>query len=659
VILRLLARDRGSTSGVRNPHAGQPFTSSDEQIAEALLDVSIPTLMLSLVHMSGDPALIRGALRPAGLFLNEVQGYMSEEDKTAVRKIALEVIADYRDRGCPDPTPVGPGLLKEMMEWLVCEPVPDEYVPMLLEEMELDGVDERAAQPGANRDSSARADHHVVVIGCGESGLLAGIRLKEADIPFTILEKNSGVGGTWYQNTYPGARVDVGNHFYCYSFEPTDQWTHFFAEQPELQAYFHGVMKRHDIERHVRWKTEVTGAQWDDSTATWTVSTRDHDGTESTLTARALISAVGQLNRPHLPTIPGQDRFDGPAFHSAEWDHSVDLRGKRVALIGAGASGFQIAPAIAADVEHLTVFQRSAQWMFPNPNYHAPVGPGVQWALRNLPFYGRWYRFLLFWPGCDKGLAAARVDPDYPDQQRAVSEINEITRIMFTEWITSQVGDDPDLLAKVVPDYPATGKRTLQDNGSWLRTLSRDDVELIRTPIARIEEDAVVTEDGNRFPADVIAYATGFAANKVLWPMAVVGRDGVALGERWGERPSAYLGITVPGYPNFFCMYGPGTNLASGGSLIFHSECQMRYIAGCLEHLIAGGHRSMEPRVDKTDDWVRRSQDEMAKMVWSQPSIEHSFYKNAHGEVYTLSPWRLVDYWTWTREPDPDDFVFR
>ena len=150
-------------------------------------------------------------------------------------------------------------------------------------------------------------------------------------------------------------------------------------------------------------------------------------------------------------------------------------------MIGAGASGFQIAPAIAADVEHLTVFQRTAQWMFPNPNYHAEVGPGVRWALRHLPFYGRWYRFLLFWPGCDKGLEAARVDPDYPDQQRAVSEINEITRMMFTEWITSQVGDDPELLAKVVPDYPATGKRTLQDNGSWLRTLTRDNVELVRT----------------------------------------------------------------------------------------------------------------------------------------------------------------------------------
>src|SRR5882757_964976 len=230
--------------------------------------------MLSLVHMSGDPGLIRGELKPAGLFLNEVQGYMSEEDKATVRKIALEVIAGYRDRGCPEPEPIGPELLQEMMQWLVCEPVPPEYVPMLLEEMELDGRDSRAA-----RSSNEPADDFpVVVIGCGESGLLAGIRLKEAGIPFTIVEKNAGVGGTWWQNTYPGARVDVGNHFYCYSFEPTDQWTHFFAEQPELQAYFQRVMDRYEIGRHVRWETEVTDASWDDARATWTVRARDPNG---------------------------------------------------------------------------------------------------------------------------------------------------------------------------------------------------------------------------------------------------------------------------------------------------------------------------------------------------------------------------------------------
>jgi 4-hydroxyacetophenone monooxygenase len=641
---------------VRNPHAGQPFTTTDDEIAAALLDVSIPTLMLSLVHMSGDAGLIRGALKPAGLFLNEVQGYMSEEDKAAVRNIALEVIADYRDRGCPEPNPVSAELLHEMMQWLVCEPVPDEYVPMLLEEMELDGRDSRAS---GTRTEPVRDDFPVVVIGCGESGLLAGIRLKQAGIPFTIVEKNAGVGGTWYQNTYPGARVDVGNHFYCYSFEPTDHWTHFFAEQPELQAYFQSVMDRYDIGGHVLWETEVTEASWDDATSTWTVQTRDHGGAVRQLTARAVISAVGQLDRPHLPQIDGQQDFAGPAFHSSEWDHSVNLRGERIAMIGAGASGFQIAPTIAPDVQRLTVFQRTAQWMFPNPNYHEEVGRGVQWALRHLPFYGRWYRFLLFWPGCDKGLDAARVDPHHPDQQKAVSEINEITRIMFTQWITSQVGDNPDLVAKVVPDYPATGKRTLQDNGSWLKTLTRDNVELVRTGIDHIEADAVVTEDGTRYPADVIVYATGFKATKVLWPMTIVGRDGAPLGEQWGERPTAYLGITIPGFPNFFCMYGPGTNLASGGSLIFHSECQIRYITQCLERLIEGGQQSMEPREDVTADWVARSQAEMRTMVWSQPSIKHSFYKNAHGEVYTLSPWRLVDYWTWTREPDPDDFVFR
>ncbi len=642
---------------MRNPHAGEPFDTADAEIAEALLDVSIPTLMVSMVHMANDPEIIRGRLKPEGLFLNEVQGYMSEDAKAEVRALALEVIRDYRDRGCPEPEPISAELLHEMMAWLVCEEVPSEYVPMLLEEMELDGTDAR--QVNVPLDAASAAAFPVAVIGCGQSGLLAGIRLKEAGIPFTIVEKNAGVGGTWWENSYPGARVDVGNHFYCYSFESSDQWTEFFAQQPELQAYFEGVMSKHAIEPHVRWNTEVLGAAWDDESATWTVQLRTADGAEELLEARAVISAVGQLNRPHTPEIEGQDTFAGPSFHSARWDHSVDLAGKRVAMIGAGASGFQIAPTIAPEVEQLTVFQRTAQWMFPNPNYHESVGPGVRWALRHLPFYGRWYRFLIFWPGCDKGLEAARVDPDYPDQQTAVSEMNDLTRQMFTDWITSQLGDDPDLIAKVVPDYPATGKRTLQDNGSWLRTLTRDNVELVRTGIDHIEADAVLTTDGARYPADVLVYATGFYATRVLWPMEITGRSGVNLRDVWGERPAAYLGITVPDFPNLFCMYGPGTNLAHGGSLIFHSECQMRYITQCIEELIAGGHQSMEPTREKYEDWHARTQAEIKTLVWSQPSIKHSFFKNAYGEIHGVSPWRLVDYWSWTKTPDFADFEVR
>lgn len=627
----------------RSFHAGSPFDTSDAAIAAALEQVSVPTLLLSLVHITGDPRFIRD-YKQAGLFLNEVQGFMSEEDKARARAEALPIIAAYRDAGCPVPDPLPPDLVREMLDWAACEHVGEDNLPLALEELDLDGID-----PRRPNTLEGPGDFHVIVIGAGESGVLAGVRLKQAGIDFTILEKNAGPGGTWWENSYPGARVDVANHFYCYSFEPSNHWDHFFAEQPELRRYFADVVDRHDLGPHIRFNTEVHALRWDGDV--WTVDTAD-----GTFTANAVITAVGQLNRPHIPDFPGAETFAGPAFHSAAWNHSVDVTGKRVALIGAGASGFQIAPAIAAKVEHLTVFQRTAQWMFPNPMYHEPVADGVRWAMEHLPYYGRWYRFLLLWPGADKGLDAAIVDPDYPDQENAVSEINAIARIMFTDWITTQVGDDPDLLAKVLPDYPATGKRTLQDNGSWLNTLKRDNVELVRTSIARITPSGIVTSDGTEHPADILVYATGFRATEVLFPLTVTGRDGADLREVWGSRPYAYRSITVPGFPNFFMTYGPGAHLAHGGSLILNSELQMRYINQCLEHLITKNLRAMEPRPEPTAEWHRRSQEEIRKTVWAHPSIAHSYFKNADGEIHTVSPWRLSTYHAAVYEPIWSDF---
>ncbi|MGB3324219.1 MAG: NAD(P)/FAD-dependent oxidoreductase [Mycolicibacterium fortuitum] len=632
----------------RSFHVGQPFTMPDAEIAAALEQVSIPTLLLSLVHITGDPRYIR-EFNQAGLFLNEVQGFMSEEDKARAREVALPVIADYRDRGCPVPDPLPAEVVREMMDWAACEPVDDDNVPLMLEELDLEGVDPRRPRTLENT-----GDFSVIVIGCGESGVLAGVRLKQAGIDFTIVEKNAGPGGTWWENSYPGARVDVANHFYCYSFEPSNHWDHFFAEQPELRQYFRDVVDRHELEPNIRWNTEVVSAAWDGEM--WNVTVRSAAGTE-TLKANAVITAVGQLNRPHIPDFPGAETFAGPAFHSAAWDHDVDVTGKRVALIGAGASGFQIAPAIADKVAHLTVFQRTAQWMFPNPMYHEPVADGVRWAMEHLPYYGRWYRFLLLWPGADKGLDAARVDPDYNDHGNAVSEINAVARIMFTDWITTQVGEDAELLAKVLPDYPATGKRTLQDNGSWLGALKRDNVDLIRTPIERITPTGIVTADGETYDADIIVYATGFRATDVLFPMTITGRDGIDLHEVWGQRPYAYRGITVPGFPNFFMTYGPGTHLAHGGSLILNSELQMRYINQCLEHLITEGLRTMEPLPEPTKDWHRRSQEAIRQTVWAQPSIKHSYFKNADGEIHTVSPWRLSEYRSAINEPVWSDFT--
>ena len=331
---------------MRSAYAGDPFTTSTAEIEAALADVSIPTLLLSLVHITGDPRFIR-EFKQMGIFLNEIQGFMSEEDKARARAAALPVITDYRDRGCPEPKPLSLDLIREMMDWTACEHVTDDYLPLILEEIDLDGVDPR--RPPALPAQSAAAIP-VLVVGCGESGILAGIRLKQANIPFTIVEKNAGPGGTWWENSYPGARVDVANHFYCYSFEPNNDWTHFFAEQHELQDYFTQVMAKHDLAEHVLWNTEVLDAEWVDDDATWSIRLRGAGGQTSTVRARALITAVGQLNRPNIPHFDGADSFAGPSFHSAAWDHSVDVSGKRVALVGAGASGFQIAPAIAPDV---------------------------------------------------------------------------------------------------------------------------------------------------------------------------------------------------------------------------------------------------------------------------------------------------------------------
>ena len=530
-------------------HLGRTrITDDDEAIARALEDVSIPTLLMSMVHMSGDPSILRSGPRPVGIYLNEVQGFMTDDDQAAVRARALEMIRSYRDGGCVLPPPPTHEDVHEMMNVLVAGEVPDEYVPLMLEELELDGTDARDLHWLDTVPAGVKDGFHVVVIGAGMSGLLAGVRLARAGIPFTIVEKNEGVGGTWWENRYPGCRVDVGNHFYCYSFAPNNEWTEFFARQPELQRYFEQCMHEFGITDRIRFGTEVLRAEWREDSARWSVEVR-HGSATATLDADAVISAVGQLNRPKFPDIAGRESFAGESMHSAQWVEGTELSGKRVAVIGTGASAFQIVPTIAPEVAHLTVFQRSAPWMFPNPHYHDQVGEGARWAFEHLPYYGRWYRFLLFWPACDGGLPAMRVDPEWPDQSRSISAVNDAARQVFTQWMADQIGDDQDLLAKVVPDYVCLGKRTLQDNGSWLAALCRENVDLVTDPIAEIGPDGITGADGEEYPVDVIIYATGFHANRYLWPMEIVGRNAGHPGRPVGRSSHRLPGHHRPQLP--------------------------------------------------------------------------------------------------------------
>ena len=459
--------------------ASAPINESDAFIADALESASIPTLMLSLLHITGDTSILHGPIRPKPALMGEGQGSLSEAEKAEVRARALKVLAAYRDGGCKLPPLPSHETIHEMMSFLVGEPVPSDYVPMMLEELALDG--EGAREVHWNRDVPAalKQSFHVLVIGAGMSGLLAAIQLEEAGIPYCVIEKNPGVGGTWLENTYPGCRVDVGNHFYCYSFEPNHGWSEFFSQQAELRDYFERCASKYGVLEHIRFETEVVSARFDERSCHWEVRVRSQGGAEEVLTAQALISAVGQLNRPKLPAIRGLESFAGPAFHSARWQHQHSLKGKRVAVIGTGASALQLVPEVAKQAQQLFVFQRSPAWMIPNPSYHRRVSAGMKWLLEHLPYYGRWYRFLLFWPGSDGLLPSLIVDPSWPHPDRSVNAANEQMRVLFTDYLKQQVGDDPALLAKVVPRYPPFGKRMLQDNGSWLAALRRENVELI------------------------------------------------------------------------------------------------------------------------------------------------------------------------------------
>jgi 4-hydroxyacetophenone monooxygenase len=630
------------------------ITEDDAFIAKALEDASIPTLMMSLVHITGDTSVLRGPIRPKKAMMGEYQGYLSEEEKAHVRTMALDALKRYRDNGCLLPPQPSEKTIHEMMSFIVGEPVPQEYVPMMLEEMALDGRDARASAARKSVSAEARKLFHVVIIGAGMSGLLQALRLKEAGIGFTVIEKNDDVGGTWYENRYPGCRVDVGNHFYSYSFEPGHEWNEYFCRRDELAAYFANFARKHGLYEHIRFKTEVTAATFDESTASWTVTLRDADGTSATLHANALVSAVGQLNRPKIPAIRGQDRFRGQQLHSAEWQPEIELKGKAIAVIGSGASAFQLVPELAKVAGKLYVFQRSAPWMLPNPHYHRPVSAGLKWLFKHVPYYARWYRFLLFWPGTDGSLPTIRIDADWPHPDRSVNARNEEQRLHLIDYMRQQIGDDAELLEKVTPQYPVMGKRMNQDNGSWLKALKQQNVELISEEVKQIDEHGIVGKD-RHYPVDIIAYATGFYANKFLWPMEITGRGGKKLSDVWGEEPRAYLGITVPDFPNFFCLYGPGTNLAHGGSIIFHSECQVRYVTGCIEALFEHDVRALDCKPQIYQDYAHRLAAELGTYVWSHPAAE-SWYRNKAGVVVNTSPWRLVDYWNWTRAPNLADY---
>ena len=620
-------------------------------LTAALAEANLAVLVSALAHLTGDLTLIDRYPDPRQFDHGRGPGTLPPAEAEAIRAEAVAVL------GAPDGPVARPAVdeasLHRIMEFCAGEEVAPEYLPLVEEEANFDGDDRRRFVWRRVPDDAVRRSFRVGIIGAGLGGLCAAIRLEQAGIPYTVFEKNPDVGGTWYENTYPDLRVDVPNHFYSYSFRPNPDWSHYFARRDELAEYIETCAKEYGVLPNVRCCTEVLAADYDERRGRWAVQLRDADGTEERIEVDALISAVGMLSRPSIPDLPGLDAFAGPWFHSARWDHDVDLKGRRVAVVGTGASAMQFAPAIAPDVEQLTIFQRSRHWVTPNPNYHRAVTDAEKWLFHHVPYYEGWYRFLNFWNSADRMYPAFRVDPDWPEPDRAVSRPNDKLRRVMTTHIERELAARPELVDEVLPDYPALGKRMLQDNG-WYRALLRDNVTLVNERIAGVEPDAVVTTSGRSYPADVIVLATGFLPNKYLWPMRITGR-GVVLEDLWGEDPRAYLGITVPGFPNLFCLYGPNTNPVVG-SVIAVLECQVNYIVRAIGALLEDGYATMECRQDVHDAYNERVDAEHEHLVWRHPRV-HSYYNNSKGRVTTNMPWKLLDYWRMTKEPALDDFV--
>ena len=486
--------------------------------------------------------------------------------------------------------------------------------------------------------------------------LHAAHRLTQAGVPCVLLEKNDEVGGTWYENTYPGCRVDVANSFFSYSFAQKSDWPNHYSTQPALLAYFRECAERFQLRKLIRFKTEVLSAAWHEASSRWRIRVRKPDGEEELIQAGALISAVGQLNQPKLPDIAGRERFAGPSFHSARWNHAVDLKGKRVAVIGTGATAAQFVPVIAEQVAQLDIYQRTPNWLLPAPDYHAEIPLGQRWLFAHVPHAGHWHRFWLFWrTGDGMFLPRVRVDPEWTGREDSVSAGNEELRALLAEALREQLADRPDLIPKVVPNYPPASKRILVDNGVWCAALKRPNVNLITEGIREINERGVVAADSTERRADVIVYATGFQASKFLTPMQVLGRNGADLHEQWDGNARAYLGLTAPNFPNFFFMYGPNTNIVVNGSIIYFSECETHYIVNAVRMLLESGARSMDCKQGVHDAFNARIDEGNLSMVWGVSKVS-SWYKSASGRVAQNWPFTLLEYWQQTRAVNPADY---
>lgn len=611
----------------------------------------LPVLLLTAAHLSGDVSLLRPEWTPSYMLATYAGGLAPEQEAEA-RALCFDALRRFRDSGKPAPGRPSYDFMAEALRWICGKDA--EPLQRLLNEQIVFGEDDPQKPSWHKSRLAPDRAFHVLIVGAGESGLLVAHRLKQAGVDFTICEKNSEVGGTWWENTYPGCAVDINSFIYSYTFGSIP-WPNYFARGHEVLAYLQQFARDRGLREHVRFGTEVLATTWDEAAARWQIRVRDAQG-ERTLTANVVVSGVGQLNRPSFPNIAGRETFRGKSFHSARWDHGIDLKGKRVGVIGTGASAVQFLPHVADQAAELTLFVRTVPWLLPTPLLRQPVEAELHWLMQNVPGYAQWHRLFTFTPQLTGFLEQAIVDPAYPPTERAVSAANDGVRQGLTAWVDAQIADRPDLRPLLIPDAPPGSKRLPRDDGTWIATLKRANVKPTRANIERITANGIRTADGVEHVFDVLIYGTGFSASEFLMPMQVRGRGGRDLHAMWDGDARAYLGSTISGFPNLFCLYGPNTNLVlHGASIIFISECAANYVLDGVRLMLERDLKSLDVKPEIYAGYNARLDEANAMRAWGFSKVS-SWYKNAKGRVTQNWPFTALELWRRTRNIESQDY---
>lgn len=622
----------------------------------AILEQADPNVLrLTLYQLTQDPELAAMQANPTPLWAGALSTFtLAEEFHARVREMALDYYLRHA-AGQTEPPRMDAGIIRETMNLFGHGPLTEEAYRLGAEEAAFDEFP-REVQWTSRPSQDVLDRNLVVVVGAGISGIAVAVHLQRLGLPYIVLERQADLGGTWNFNKYPEVRVDSTSLIYQYKFEKRYPWKEFFSSGGETQEYLRHCVNKFGVADKITYNTELLGADWDEAESAWKLTIRTGSDAPHHLTARFVISASGLFSTPKLPDIPGIDSFLGKVVHTTQWDQDFNLEGKKVALIGTGASGAQLMPYLARHAESVAVFQRTANWVLPMEGYRANLTDELGWLFTNFPFYWNWYSYGMFFLNAQlEGLQ--EFDRDWQKEGGVINKRNDELRENMTAFIKSTLEDRPDLVEKVIPKYPPMARRPTVDNG-WYDAIRRDNVALVVDKIDRIEHNAIVTWSGKSYPCDLIVCAVGYSTTKYLAPTAYVGRDGATISALWSkDGPRAYLGMTMPGFPNFFMLYGPSSQGRSGS---FHSmsEIWARYALKSIVHVIEQGFASIECTSQAYDRYNTRL-DEANKLVIWEAFGKGFYYLTDQGRSCVNSPWRGVDYHAMLFEPDYNDYSFR